>query len=161
MWSVATEWQIYFIFPLLLLPIWRKWGNGAVIAVAFAVGLAPHYLFHGFADIAAPWYIGLFTLGLVGAIFSFSDCPIDIAVGKAIPWRVIGGLLFLAWLVCVGRHINLAHYRWIAETLIAGAMTCFMVNYARMLIGGNSSPFPMGPAPTFFKNCHHFRRVFL
>ena len=23
-WSVATEWQIYFLFPLVLLPVWRR-----------------------------------------------------------------------------------------------------------------------------------------
>ena len=27
MWSVATEWQIYFLFPLLLLPLWRRVGG--------------------------------------------------------------------------------------------------------------------------------------
>lgn len=26
MWTVATEWQIYFLLPLILLPLWRKFG---------------------------------------------------------------------------------------------------------------------------------------
>ena len=38
MWSVATEWQIYFLFPLVLLPIWQRWGSAASAAAAFGRG---------------------------------------------------------------------------------------------------------------------------
>src|SRR6266566_1837356 len=44
LWSVATEWQIYFFFPLLLLPVWRRAGIVATLAVAFGVGCAPMWL---------------------------------------------------------------------------------------------------------------------
>src|SRR5476651_781661 len=43
MWSVATEWQIYFFFPLLLLPVWRRAG-AVCILVGAVVGLLPHFL---------------------------------------------------------------------------------------------------------------------
>lgn len=143
MWSVATEWQIYFVFPLLLLPVWRKWGNWAAIAAAFGVGLVPHFFFHGFADEASPWYIGLFALGLAGAAVTFSPRPRDVAAGKDIPWKLVGGLFFLAWVICVGRHIDLAHYRWVSETFVGGAVACFIVVYARMLAQGIHPPFPL------------------
>ena len=68
MWSVATEWQIYFVFPLVLLPVWRRAGAAAAVAVGFAVGVAP-VMFSGgrwFAW-ASPWYVGLFGLGMAGA----------------------------------------------------------------------------------------------
>lgn len=70
-WSVATEWHIYFIFGLLLLPMWRKFGIAATVIIAFALGLAPHVLLRGTPFTltwAAPWYIGLFALGMAGAI---------------------------------------------------------------------------------------------
>ena len=38
MWSVATEWQIYFLFPALL-AAWRRWGVSAMVALGFAVGI--------------------------------------------------------------------------------------------------------------------------
>src|SRR4051812_17292515 len=36
-WSVATEWQIYFLFPLLLLPVLRKFGMGAAVVCGFVI----------------------------------------------------------------------------------------------------------------------------
>jgi peptidoglycan/LPS O-acetylase OafA/YrhL len=38
-WSIATEVQLYLLFPLLLL-LRRRWGMGACLAVTFAAGLA-------------------------------------------------------------------------------------------------------------------------
>ena len=46
-WSVATEWQIYFLMPLLFLPLLRmarQWGVVALVAGAFLAGLLPHLL---------------------------------------------------------------------------------------------------------------------
>ena len=40
LWSLATEWQIYFVFPFLLLPLWRRAGAGVTAAVALTVGVA-------------------------------------------------------------------------------------------------------------------------
>ena len=42
-WSVATEWQIYFALPLLVVAR-RRLGLVATVALAFAVGLLPHWL---------------------------------------------------------------------------------------------------------------------
>lgn len=69
LWTIATEWQIYFIFALLLLPVWRKLGNIGLLIIAFALGMAPHFLLPaGFnLDWARPWYIGLFAMGMLGA----------------------------------------------------------------------------------------------
>src|SRR5947209_5168121 len=69
MWSIAVEWQIYFIFALLLLPVWRAAGNGAALLVAFVLGLSPIYLLPSSFNIewSCPWYIGLFAMGLVAA----------------------------------------------------------------------------------------------
>lgn len=85
-WSVATEWQIYFIFPALLLPVWRRLGVGACIGVAFAVGLAPHFLLDGWLDGAAPWYLGLFAMGMVGAVIGFSEQPLERRLRESVPW---------------------------------------------------------------------------
>ena len=60
LWSVATEWQIYFFFPLLIL-LWRRIGLISVVLIAFVVGLAPHYHAHKL-DSACLWYPRLFAL---------------------------------------------------------------------------------------------------
>lgn len=65
MWSVATEWQIYFALPLLLLPIWRRFGNGATVAVALGLGIGlsriPTLYMANFP------YLGLFAFGMAAA----------------------------------------------------------------------------------------------
>lgn len=71
MWSVAIESQIYFLFPLLLLPVWRRFGNIITIIVGFVIGLSPHFLLHK-GDTSCPWFLGLFTLGMVAAVFNVS-----------------------------------------------------------------------------------------
>lgn len=67
MWTVATEWQIYFVFALVLLPLWKRFGIGAAVAAAGIIGIAPHYLFHGHYDCAAPQFLLLFAFGMAGA----------------------------------------------------------------------------------------------
>ena len=65
------EWQIYFFFPFLLLPLLRRFGICVAVAAAFVIGLAPHFLLHRF-DETSPWYLGLFSLGMAGAVVAHS-----------------------------------------------------------------------------------------
>jgi len=69
MWSVAVEWQIYFAFALLLLPVWRKAGIVATIVVALIIGLTPIYVLPPEWNFgwSCPWYVVLFTLGMIAA----------------------------------------------------------------------------------------------
>jgi peptidoglycan/LPS O-acetylase OafA/YrhL len=72
LWSVATEWQIYFFFPLLLLPIWRRAGLCLMLASAAALGYAPLIFAQAPARHAVPWYLLLFALGMSAAGVGFS-----------------------------------------------------------------------------------------
>ncbi len=66
MWSVATEWQIYFLFALLLLPLWRRAGNLVTILFASGLGLGLTFAFPVLQD-ACFWFIGLFSFGMAAA----------------------------------------------------------------------------------------------
>lgn len=72
LWSVATEWQIYFFFPLLLLPLWRRFGAGASALVGLAVGFAPLLVYPAGSKTAIPWYLALFAFGMGAAGFVHS-----------------------------------------------------------------------------------------
>jgi len=75
MWSVAVEWQIYFVFALLLLPIWRRIGSVALILGSLALTFPLSLLHNSWASTiqnACPWYIGLFGLGMAAASINFS-----------------------------------------------------------------------------------------
>lgn len=99
MWSVATEWQIYFVFPLLLL-VWRRFNMAAAVAIAFVIGLSLHFIPHRPLDQAIPWFIGLFAMGMGGAELVFSQERALILLRKRVPWRTI------AWAALAGLVIE-------------------------------------------------------
>ena len=81
MWSVSVEWQIYFLMPLLILPLWRWLGKWVAVPLVFALSLAPHFIgvqqkhhhlrflpqYLGNLDRLHPWFIGLFAVGMLAA----------------------------------------------------------------------------------------------
>jgi len=98
LWSVASEWQIYFFFPLVLLPTWKRSGPLGMLAVAALLGFAPLWLWPGPAHVAIPWYLLLFTLGMLASALGFSDAPL------AQRWRdqaPLGGICAACWGACV------------------------------------------------------------
>lgn len=88
MWSVATEWQIYFLFPLLLLPIARKFGGAAAIVIGLVGSLVAVLVATkvGASIVNGhPWYLAVFAMGMLAAM--------DFRSRRNIPW---GGLCLVA-----------------------------------------------------------------
>jgi peptidoglycan/LPS O-acetylase OafA/YrhL len=104
LWSVASEWQIYFFFPLLLLPVWRRFGALVCVLVALAVGYAPLLFVPVEAKIAIPWYLALFALGMIAAAIVHVPRAFEQTLRARAPWgrlslaliasAVIGGWFF-------------------------------------------------------------------
>ncbi len=88
MWSVAVEWQIYFLFPLLLLPLYRRFGSAAMMIFAFAVALGGHFIGHARFDQMHPWFLGLFGMGMAAAAFNFAPKAHNSWTSR-LPWFVI------------------------------------------------------------------------
>ena len=106
MWSVSVEWQIYFLFPLLLLPLWRRFGPTAPVIVGLLIGILPLVALskeHNFSW-ASPWYVGLFAMGMAGATISFSREPKMRRLYKRLAWGKLAAagfgifLLVAVWL---------------------------------------------------------------
>ena len=72
-WSVATEWQIYLLFPVLL-AVWRRSGIMGAVGAGFAIGYGVACLSGPLGNPAlrqcCPWYAGLFALGMWAAVAS-------------------------------------------------------------------------------------------
>ena len=73
LWSMATEWWVYFIFALLLVPIWRKIGIFAALIFSVLLGLVPlgmHLLGYksllGSPHLLGSFGFGMFTAALIG-----------------------------------------------------------------------------------------------
>ena len=99
-WSVAAEWQIYFLFPFLLLPLWRRFGGFAVVSAGLGLGTVPLLLLPSEQNFSwtCPQYIGLFAMGMVGATINFSQGKGDKRLQDALPWGGISGVLFCFFL---------------------------------------------------------------
>jgi peptidoglycan/LPS O-acetylase OafA/YrhL len=94
MWSVATEWQIYFVFALLLLPLWRKLGGPATVALAWLLSSLPTFLLPPEVNLywASPWFVGSFALGAYGAQLAFDPELKDVAA--RLPWPALTWVSF-------------------------------------------------------------------
>ena len=135
MWSVATEWQIYFLFPLLLLPLWKRLGSVAAVVVGLLVGLLPFYLLPDGRNFwwASPWFPGLFAMGMAAAGFNFARNV------KPSRWRQIvtsgwtPAFLFLSVPVIQECHIKLE--LWVYDVLI-GIATASLIAYCAAFATG-------------------------
>lgn len=129
-WSVATEWQIYFVFALCLLPLWRRFGVGAVLLFSFGLTWLPYMLWpHPSAFVSAgPWYLGLFSLGMAGAVLCASKSGPP-AWSSRVPWLLLTGLL-LGIVACIHRRWPFPN-PWYADPILGVAVFCFIVHCHR------------------------------
>jgi peptidoglycan/LPS O-acetylase OafA/YrhL len=84
LWTVALEWQIYFIFALIMLPLWRFIGKWATLAIVSLVTLGPSIVTVVYSSTGKlkslfslasmieskhihQWYVLLFALGMLAA----------------------------------------------------------------------------------------------
>ncbi len=151
-WSVATECQIYFLFALLLLPVWRRFGSLAAVGVGLALGIAPLLLLprdHNFVW-ASPEYLGLFAFGMAGATLSFSERQPYQRLRAGLPCGLIAALLFGVFiaLAMFGARNFVSSGRlelpqpWVADVLV-GLATAFLICYcaqASLLIAHKRQP---------------------
>jgi peptidoglycan/LPS O-acetylase OafA/YrhL len=101
LWSVATECQIYLLFPLMVMA-WRRFGSVPTLLVTCALSLAG---FHMVGHRVAINYIFIFVLGMAGAELALR--------GKAPHW--------LQWTCClslVGYFINFQGSDYISDLFI-------------------------------------------
>lgn len=104
LWSIALEVQIYIVFALLLLPVYRRFGAAAYVGLAFFLGLLPtiygavRHLDPYPLQTASPWFLGLFALGSMAAFISYDDRWARL---RALPWKTISIVFcaIAAWLL--------------------------------------------------------------
>jgi peptidoglycan/LPS O-acetylase OafA/YrhL len=144
MWSVATEWQIYFLFPLFLLPIWRRFGTLTSVVAGFALGFAPRFLLNGYLNSSFPWFIGLFALGMAAANINFSEVPNIVMLRQRVPW---GRLALAIWVSIISfLAINRGWYsthQWIADPIIGAATMCLLIYCTQFLTTDQTGRAPL------------------
>jgi peptidoglycan/LPS O-acetylase OafA/YrhL len=86
LWSIAVEWHIYFLFPLIVW-CWARFGPKWVVPIALVLGYALRF---GFATTriarASPQYVGMFTLGMLAAYVTQSPRDLYARMRDKVPW---------------------------------------------------------------------------
>lgn len=134
LWSVASEWQIYFFFPLLLLPLWRRGGSWLTLGGAALVGYAPLLIARAPSMAAIPWYLFLFTLGMAAAAQSFGSAATERPAARA-PW---GLLAAASWLGCAGFGLGAAkiwfQLKPLTDALVGAATALTLIYLAELTV---------------------------
>lgn len=129
LWSVASEWQIYFFFPLLLLPVWRRFGMLGTLLVAAVLGYAPLLFAPGPAKSAIPWYLLLFTFGMAAAAIGFSDESLASKLRQRGAWRYLSAGL---WGFCFAFGLGVGKiwfaYKPLTDVLVGLATACLLIH---------------------------------
>jgi peptidoglycan/LPS O-acetylase OafA/YrhL len=123
MWSVAVEWQIYFVFPILLV-LRRRAGMAAVIVLAFTVGYA-HVIVSAAlhatglvqtnagatalraAEAYGRWgapFLALFAIGMAGAVVAHAPGSWAEQRRRTLPWAGLAAMgTLLTAVLCANR----------------------------------------------------------
>jgi len=131
-WSVATEWQIYFAMPFLLLPLWRRFGAWVALAVAVTVGWAIHFTLP-ILDGAHFWFLGLFAMGMGAATIVVRGIRIP-RLGVIL--TVVTPVLLAALALAYGPAEREA---WISETVLGLVVAGVLVWLAQRSLDGRPS----------------------
>lgn len=131
-WSVATEWQLYFAMPFLLLPLWRRVGMYCTVGIAVVVGWAIHFAIPEI-DVAHLWFLGLFALGMAAA-YALVNGVVVPRLGAIVAVVVPG------YLLCLAAFNSKAHeYDWATETGLGVVIALLLLWMGQRTMSGQTS----------------------
>ncbi|WP_422936011.1 acyltransferase family protein [Sinomonas sp. P47F7] len=125
-WSIAVEWHIYFLFPLVLLLV-RRWGAAVVLGVATALVIAQHLIGAvipavGWFDRFSPAYFVLFVGGSVAAQLATRGAGASAGI-------VLGALCVAGFATAAGvagPRTIVGEYFWV-DLVVGAATACLFV----------------------------------
>jgi peptidoglycan/LPS O-acetylase OafA/YrhL len=144
LWSIAMEWQIYFFFILLLLPLWQKIGIGGTILTALVISLIPHYLFPVAynLDWTYPWMLVLFALGMAAAQIGLTPLYQTKQWNTPNNWFLVSIISTVSAIALIrgSEVMNRPHWFWISDIFMGiAAASLILYSTQRTLQGTKES----------------------
>ena len=131
LWTVALEWQLYFVFPLVLLPLWRRAGLIPTLFFACLIGLSPLVLSpHYNLGWTCPWFVGLFAMGMSAAVLTESKAERLQQRVSGTPWGLLCLLGLMVTLLCRWPS-NIGW--WLKDLLVGAAAAALILHCVRSL----------------------------
>lgn len=130
LWSLSTEWWIYFVFALILLPLWRRFGVFQAVLVSIVLGLVPTVLhLLGLPSLAgSPHLLGAFGLGMLSAALLFSDSYASMFITWRKTFKIIAILAFIAFCsIAITLPSIRSDNKWITDFLVAIVCATFIL----------------------------------
>jgi len=133
-WSIAVEWQIYFLFPLLVLT-WRHWGAWPTLAVTTVLAYGSWFALRGHPlSGLTPHYVALFAFGMLGSVLAFSPAPQWVVWRRRVPWSALLATLtaiLIAWCTHWGWEEALGPLQALTDLLVGACAVALLVTAAR------------------------------
>ncbi len=140
MWTISQEWQIYFVFATVLLPVWRRLGMVAVIVIALVTSVAlRNFPGHDFRY-AAPQFLLLFASGMGAATVHFKGGDTRRIAADSRPWgwaALAAWALYVAYMLHLPDQTNFGSMRM--AIVEAVAMTCTLLFCTAVIGRGQGS----------------------
>ena len=144
MWSVATEWQIYFFFALIMIPLWQRFNLRVAVAICVFIGILAAFVpeVRGFRlSYVHPWHLGTFAFGAAAAAVCFDESKAGLQ-RAAYPWKLISIISAIAAIGIVymaKRHM--IHSLMLPEIAVGLTTSCLLLLCTMGLKQGRPSRF--------------------
>ncbi|MGG6380028.1 acyltransferase family protein [Paenarthrobacter sp. NEAU-H11] len=127
-WSIATEWQLYLALPLLILPLWRKIGPLAMLAVCLGLSAVVAVLLPTL-DAGHLWFLALFAMGAIAAHI----------VANGVQCQYLGAATLVVLASAAGFVLIAPGPLWASELLTGAGITLGVVWMAKRRVAGKHS----------------------
>jgi peptidoglycan/LPS O-acetylase OafA/YrhL len=140
-WSLAVEWQIYFLFPLMVI-LWRRLGLLVLLVTTAVYGISGLYLDVLLLPFTHTHFVLLFAMGMGGAAISFGAGSFESQLRDRLPWGWLTALGFLAY---TANHLGKQALglplpdSWIPEIIMGAAIVALTVHTTKSQLDGVDS----------------------
>lgn len=130
-WSIAVEEQIYVIFPLLLLPFWRRLGIVGQLMISVIVGMGAMFVIPN-AGLAHSWFLVLFALGASAAAINFSNGRIEMWLREHLSSGILVSLTIICLAIAWAWPFVVGDFTPIRDVILGIGIAAILIRFTKL-----------------------------